>query len=131
MSRMTSSACSAVAAQDEQLGGHPAGEGDVGRRRRLGLGPSSVAERSQVLCWRAGSADATQVSLLVPSPRLEMMGESGRAPDPGQPSGQDAEPVARARCCRPGLVGHREGAQNRRSGLEGPRRSPSARWKAR
>ena len=46
------------------------------------------ADRSQVLCWRAGWAEATQVSLLVPSLRLETMTESGAAPTRVRPPGR-------------------------------------------
>ena len=52
-------------------------------------GPGTVRpEGSHGLCWSAGSVDATHVSLLVPSPRLEITSESAPAPTRVSPPGR-------------------------------------------
>ena len=79
-----------AASDGEQSGGHPAGQGAGSSGTTTG--PGAVRpEGSHGLCWSAGSVEATHVSLLVPSPRLEMTSESASGPHPGQPARQQAE----------------------------------------
>ena len=103
-----------AASQGEQPGGHPAGQGG----RQLGDDRPARARRardgSHGLCWSAGSVEATQVSLLVPSPRLEITSESAVGADPGEAAGQQAE--ARGAAVAGRLVGHGEGPQHHRTG---------------
>ncbi len=129
MRRMTSSACSAVRPRTNSWAATRPGSG-VTVSGATGGRTVVRADRSQALCCRAGSVDATQVSLLVPSRRLEIISVVGPAPTRVSPPGRTLYPWL-----RPALlpsVGHGEGAQDRRPGLEraGAGR-PSGRWTAR
>ena len=84
---MTSSACSAVRPRANSWAATRPGSG-VEVSATTGGRTVVRADRSQVLCCRAGSAEATQVSLLVPSLRLEMTSESGAAPTRVRPPGR-------------------------------------------
>ena len=111
---MTSSACSALRPRTKSWAAARPGSG-IGPSGRVTRAARSRGAGSQGLCWSTGSEDATQVSLLVPSSRLEMTSESGCAPTLVSPPGR----TRTAGCVRVGAVRHREGSKSDRTRLEG------------
>ena len=91
MSRTTSSACSALRPRVNSRAATRPGRATGSSGTTTGRG-SVRPDGSHGLCWRAGSVEATQVSLLVPSPRLEMTTESMSAPTRVSPPGSRRNP---------------------------------------